>query len=67
MKKEPSNDFFIGLKNAFWMVLPFYFLFYWMGVMAIPIYVTGCTVILWSAICLPEQLRGLKKRKEESQ
>lgn len=67
MKQEQAIDFFIGLKSAFWMVLPFYFLFYWLGLLAIPIYVTGCTVILWSIIFLPEKLRGLKKRKEDSQ
>lgn len=65
MKQEQPTDFFVGLKNAFWMVLPFYFLFYWLGLIAIPIYVTGCTVILWSIILLPEQLRSFKKGKEK--
>lgn len=67
MKQEQEIDFFIGLKSAFFMVFPFYFLFYWLGLLAIPIYVTGFTVILWSLIVLPEQLKGLKKRKEGSQ
>lgn len=67
MKQEQAIDFFIGLKSAFIMVFPFYFLFCWLGLLAIPIYVTGFTVILWSLIVLPEQLKGLKKRKEGSQ
>lgn len=67
MKQGQAIDFFIGLKSAFWMVLPFYFLFYWLGLIAIPIYVTGCTVILWSIIVLPDQLKDFKKRKRKEE
>ena len=67
MKQDQAIDFFIGLKSAFWMVLPFYFLFYWLGLLAIPIYVTGCTVILWSIIVLPDQLKNFKKRKRKEE
>ena len=48
MKQEQTTDFFIELKNAFLLVLPFYFLLYWLGFLAIPLYLVGSCVL---AVC----------------
>lgn len=45
MKQDKSTDFFVGLMNAVLFVLPFYFLLYWIGFLAIPLYFSGSIIL----------------------
>ena len=70
MKQEQTTDFFMGLKNAILLVLPFYFLLYWLGFLAIPLCFVGSCVLavcfihcpkLFSAIC--RRVHKVKNRR----
>lgn len=65
MKQEQPTDFFIGLKNAFLLTLPFYFLLYWLGFLAIPLYLLGSLVVAVCFVHGPKLVRTLWRRVHE--
>lgn len=62
MKQEQTTDFFMGLKNAILLVLLFYFLLYWLGFLAIPLYLVGSCVLAVCFIYCPKLFSAVRRR-----
>lgn len=60
MNQDKSIDFFVGLMNAVLFVLPFYFLLYWIGFLAIPIYFSGSIIL---AISFMHSANSFKEKR----
>lgn len=57
MKKNQSNEFFVGIKNSLFITLPFYLLLNWVGLAAIPIYFVGALCLTICFVYLPHSIK----------
>lgn len=66
MNRELPINFFVGVINAFLIVIPFYMSLYWFGVVAILIYFVGCVLLVCSIkfVSTFEEKRSKKNKRD---